>query len=318
MPGLRVFFASDIHGSDLCFKKFVNAAGFYKADVLIMGGDITGKAILPVLKGQNGKYHARLHGKDSSAYGEEDLQKLMEKMRSGGYYPYVTTQKEWDDLHQNVGEMNRLFEQLVKESLRSWIAYAEGKLKNKAMKSYMSPGNDDSYAIDDILNSSDVIVNPNEKMLTITDHVQMVSLGYSNVTPWRCPRDIPDEDIRKKIDGLVAEADPKSLRIFNIHVPPYGSGIDEAPELDDEMRPKLGPGGQIRTVPVGSVATRTAIEKYQPVLGLHGHVHEAKGFTKIRRTLCLNPGSEYQEGILRGVLIQLSDGKVRDFIFTSG
>ena len=103
-----------------------------------------------------------------------------------------------------------------------------------------------------------------------------------------------------------------------MHVPPYDSGIDSAPELDENMRPKLGPGGQVMITPVGSTAVRKAIESYQPMLSLHGHVHEARGFVKIGKTLCLNPGSEYLEGILRGVLIQIDKGKVRDFIFTSG
>lgn len=317
MPGLRVFFASDIHGSDVCFRKFVGAAGFYKANVIIMGGDITGKAILPIIEGTDGKYHARLHGKESTVPHRE-LENLMEKTRDTGYYPYLTTQQDWTNLLENTREMDELFERLVTETLRRWIDYAETKLANKPVSAYVSPGNDDSYAIDNVLNSSQIIVNPNERILRISDQVEMLSLGYSNVTPWRCPRDIPDEEIGEKIDKLFAEADPKKRLIFTIHVPPYGSGIDEAPELDEEMRPKMGPGGQIRTAPVGSLSTRKAIEKYEPLLGLHGHVHEAKGFTRIGRTVCFNPGSEYQEGVLRGVLVQLSEQKVRDFVFTSG
>jgi len=317
MPGFRLFFASDIHGSDVCFKKFVGAADFYKANIIIMGGDITGKAIVPIIQGTDCEYHARLHGEESTvSHGE--LGGLMEKIRCAGYYPYLTTRQEWTRLLENTQEMDRLFERLVVESLRRWVDYAETKLANKAVKAYVSPGNDDTYAIDNVLNSSRVIINPNERILGISDQVEMLTLGYSNVTPWRCPRDIPDEEIGKKIDALFAEADPKKRLIFTIHVPPYGSGIDEAPELDEEMRPKMGPGGQIRTVPVGSLSTRNAIEKYEPLLGLHGHVHEGKGFTRIGQTVCFNPGSEYQEGVLRGVLVQVSGQKVRDFVFTSG
>ena len=70
--------------------------------------------------------------------------------------------------------------------------------------------------------------------------------------------------------------------------------------------------------PGGSSAVRSAIEKHQPLLGLHGHIHESKGFVKIGRTFCVNPGSEYGEGILRGVIIDLEDGKVKNFLLTQG
>ncbi len=63
---------------------------------------------------------------------------------------------------------------------------------------------------------------------------------------------------------------------------------------------------------------RAAIEKYKPLLGLHGHVHESKGFVNIGSTLCINPGSEYGEGILRGVIVELGDGKVKNYLLTQG
>jgi len=148
----------------------------------------------------------------------------------------------------------------------------------------------------------------------------MLSLGYSNMTPWRCARDIEEDELAKKINDLARKISDMNMAIFNIHVPPHGTPIDEAPELDENLRPKLAPGGEVMKRPVGSTAVRSAIEKYQPMLGLHGHVHESRGFVKIGRTLCVNPGSEYTEGILRGVLIQidLKKKKVGDFLFTSG
>lgn len=170
------------------------------------------------------------------------------------------------------------------------------------------------------LQKSEYIINPDEKIVTVADSLEMLSLGYSNMTSWKCPRDIEEEELAKKIDTLVAEISNMGTAIFNIHVPPYGTTIDEASELDENMRPKLAPGGEIMKRPVGSTAVRSAIEKHQPMLGLHGHVHESKGFAKIGRTLCVNPGSEYTEGILRGVLMQidLKKGKIGDFLFTSG
>ena len=315
-PKLRIFFASDVHGSEVCFKKFINAAEFYKADVLIMGGDLTGKFIIPIFKIGSG-YQAKFAGEEYSLK-EQELGKFLQRVRDSGYYPYLTTKEEWDDLVNDESKMNALFIELMKESVRRWIEYAESKLRGKGVKCYIMPGNDDNPAIDEILNSSDIIENPHEKVVEIADGLKMLSLGYSNITPWKCPRDIPEEELEKKIEKLMSEVGEGGELIYNIHVPPYASGIDEAPELDENMRPKLGPGGQVMVSPVGSKAVRRAIEKYQPMMGLHGHIHEAKGFAKIGRTICFNPGSEYQEGILRGVLIQIDKGRVRDFIFTSG
>jgi len=314
---LRIFFASDIHGSEICFKKFINAAEFYKAQAIILGGDITGKFIIPIFD-VGGRYQAKFANEEYQLDNENELERFMQKVRDSGYYPYLTTREEWEDMVQDKSKMDELFTNLMKESVERWIKFAESKLEGKDVKCYIMPGNDDSYMIDEILNSSKKIINPNEKVVELAEGYQMISLGYSNITPWKCPRDVPEEELEKKIEELMNYVSSESHLIFNIHVPPYDSGIDSAPELDENMRPKLGPGGQIMVAPAGSKAVRKAIEKYQPLLSLHGHIHEAKGFAKIGRTLCLNPGSEYQEGILRGVLVQLDKGKVKDFIFTSG
>ena len=37
----KLFFATDVHGSEICWKKFISAGKFYEADVIILGGDIT-------------------------------------------------------------------------------------------------------------------------------------------------------------------------------------------------------------------------------------------------------------------------------------
>ena len=90
-----------------------------------------------------------------------------------------------------------------------------------------------------------------------------------------------------------------------LHAPPYGSGIDAAPALAKNFKLKKG-----ETMPVGSTAVRDFIERSQPLLGLHGHVHEGRGTATIGRTLCINPGSEYTEGILNGTIVELDDGRV--------
>ena len=314
---LRIFFVSDIHGSDVCFKKFINSVDIYKCDVIILGGDITGKFIVPVFEVGN-HYRLKIGSDERLITSREELEKHLQKIRDSGSYPYITNKEEWENLMSDRTKMDEIFNILVQESVERWIEYAENKLSGKNVKCFVMPGNDDSYVIDPIINSSSVVVNPNEKVVQLSDFIEMISLGYSNITPWRCPRDISEEEIESKITALMSKVNNNHEVVFNIHVPPYDSNIDYAPELDDKMRPKVGPGGQLMLVPVGSKAVRKSIETYKPLLSLHGHVHEAKGFSRIGKTLCFNPGSEYHEGILRGVLIQLDKNKVRDFIFTSG
>ncbi len=314
---IRIFFASDTHGSEICFKKFLNTTEFYKCDVIILGGDITGKFIVPVYD-LGDRYICKIGGREEILTNREQLEKNLQKIRDSGSYPYLTTREHWEDIIRDTSKMEQVFDELMKESIRRWIDYAEVKLEGKKVKCFVMPGNDDSYSIDPILNQSTVIINPNEKVVELSDKIQMLSLGYSNITPWRCPRDISEEEIEEKITRLMGNVDRDSQLIYCIHVPPYDSGIDSAPELDENMKPKVGPGGQLMVMPVGSKAVRRSIEVYQPLLSLHGHIHEARGFSKIGKTMCFNPGSEYHEGILRGVLIQIENNKVKDFIFTSG
>lgn len=314
---IRIFFASDIHGSDLCFKKFINAADAYKCDVIILGGDITGKFIIPIFD-KGGSYEFRIGNETYSVNGKDELEKYLYRIRASGSYPFITSKEEWQNLINEREKMDEIFNNLIIESIQGWIEFAERKLVGKRVKCLIMPGNDDSYVIDPVLNSSEVVINPNEKIIQISDRLEVLSLGYSNITPWRCPRDIPEEEIESKMASLVNRVDAGAEVIYNIHVPPFNSGIDYAPELDNDLRPKVGPGGQLLMAPVGSLAVRKFIETYQPLLGLHGHVHEGRGFSRIGKTMCFNPGSEYHEGILRGVLIQIEKNKVKDYIFTAG
>jgi Icc-related predicted phosphoesterase len=313
---LRLFFASDIHGSDICFRKFLGAAEAYKADVLILGGDITGKFVVPVFERQ-GRYEAEFSGQKVSLGSRQELERFLRRLADAGCYPYVTSEEEWRRISEDRASFSALFTALMRERLSRWISYAEERLRGKSVKCFVMPGNDDEYSIDEVLGSSGALLDSNEKLVELSPGLEMLSLGYSNITPWRCPRDIGEEELWAKIEELVAQSS-RGPAIFNVHVPPFDSGIDSAPELDEQMRPKLGPGGQPLLAPVGSRAVRRAIELYQPLLGLHGHIHEARGFARIGRTLCLNPGSEYQEGILRGALIQLDGDRVSDFLFTAG
>jgi Icc-related predicted phosphoesterase len=146
----------------------------------------------------------------------------------------------------------------------------------------------------------------------------MISTGYANITPWRCARDVPEEELMTRIESMAAKLKQPSRSIFNFHCPPYGTMLDVAPQLDENLKPKSSATGGLQMAAVGSKSVLSAIEKYQPMLGLHGHIHESRGFQMIGRTLCINPGSEYTEGILRGFLAELTEDKVKDHMFVSG
>jgi hypothetical protein len=317
VPKLRIFFTSDLHGSEKCYKKFINAARVYKANVLVVGGDLTGKRIVPIVKQADKTYRMRFLGEDVLLKNEGELEKAKKQIKSVGYYAHVADESEIQALREDEEKLQARFAQSMTETIASWVGFAEDKLKGSGVKVYMMPGNDDDYSIDPLLEGHDVVVNPNDKIVSFNDH-EMLSLGYANMTPWRCPRDITEDELASKIESLAVKVRRMDRAIFNIHVPPYKTTIDLAPELDEKLRPKAAGGGGVIMGNVGSTAVRKAIEKHQPLLGLHGHIHDSKGMCRIARTLCLNPGSEYIDGILRGVIVDIDENKVTDYLFTSG
>jgi len=316
MGKIRVFFASDIHGSEKCFLKFLNAGRVYKANVVILSGDITGKMIVPIVEESSGAFTVNFLGrKTMKSQGELNI--LEKRIRDSGYYPYCTDEKEMEELSADEGKVNELFLHVMAKSVRRWIKIADERLQGTGIRCFVSPGNDDHFVVDPILNSAEYITNPEGKVVNVDDNHEMVTCAYSNITPWNSPRECTEDELAEKIQGMTSQVKDIQNCLFNFHCPPYNAHIDLAPRLDETLKP-VRRGGQIEMVPVGSVAIRSAIEKHQPLLGLHGHIHESKGAEKIGRTLCLNPGSEYTEGILRGVIIDLNKDKVGSYLFTSG
>ena len=314
---LKIFFTTDIHGSERCFKKFVNAGKFYNAQVLILGGDITGKGLVPIVKLPNDNYRANYQGRDE-VVSKSELPKLEEEIRFNGFYPYVTTEEELEVLENNPERRKEVFRSVIKHTLEDWVLLATERLKPLGIKIYISPGNDDDPVVDEALMVSSYVVNPDMKVVDIVDGAEMLSYGYSNPTPWNSPREKSEEQIYAELKELASKMDYNKFTIFNIHVPPHNTPLDIAPKLDSTLKPVVE-SGSVATENVGSKSVRKIIEEFQPDLGLHGHVHESAGSTKIGKTVSLNPGSEYSDGILRGVLINLDEKRKRfNFQFTMG
>ncbi len=317
MPKTRFFFITDVHGSDRVFRKFVNAGKFYKANVLILGGDITGKMIVPFIKQNDGSFKCQYSGQSISMKSNEEVEKIRRDIRDSGFYPYVTDEKEFNELDSSPESVKQLFTKLMVQSVKDWMSLAEDRLKGTGIKVFISPGNDDVLEIDRALDSSSYVINPEGKVVYIDDEHEMITLGYTNHTPWHSPREVDEDVLQSKIESMANQVKQMEKCIFNIHVPPIETVLDQAPKLDANLKPMTS-AGQMLMTSAGSVATRNTIEKYQPLLGVHGHIHESKGMVRIGRTLCFNPGSEYTEGIMRGFLCDVEGVKVKSYLMTSG
>jgi Icc-related predicted phosphoesterase len=313
---VRLFYATDVHGSTRCFTKFVNAAGFYGADALLLGGDVTGKAIVPLVA-ENGRYRGRFLGEPVEAEAGEELDALEKKIAATGYYAWRCSAEEEAEVASDATKQHELFVRLIVERVEQWMALAEERLEPQGIPCFVNAGNDDPPEIDAVLEGSRWVEFLEGRVVVLPDGTQVASCGYANMTPWHCPRDVEEDELGRRLEDVIAKLDDPGQAIFNFHCPPFDTGIDAGPKLGDDFRVTAGAGG-IEMVPVGSKACRAAIERYQPLLGLHGHLHESRGTHMLGRTLCVNPGSEYTEGVLRGALFELGKGKVRSHQFTAG
>ncbi len=310
-----ILFATDVHGSDICWKKFINGARFYGADVIILGGDMTGKAIVPIIHQGGDTYKAVLLEQESILHGEAEVEEMAKRVKSRGYYPYRTTPEEIAELAATPGLLDKLFLEQVLKTAEEWLAYADARLEGSGVRCYVAPGNDDTFALDDLIRASRHVQLAEGRVIELDGHHEMVSSGWSNITPWHTYREEDEDALRERFGTMTAELKNPASSVFNLHVPPYGSTLDDVPELTEDLRPKHA-GRAL--VPAGSHAVREAIEEHQPLLGLFGHIHEARAAVRIGRTLCINPGSMYEQGRLLGAVVTLEAGRVKNYVLTTG
>lgn len=310
----RLFFATDVHGSDQCFNKFLAAARVYEADAIILGGDIIGKAIVPLVRQPDG-YLVSFQGV-SATYSGGALDEIKERIRHNGLYPLETDETDAARLKDDDVFGRQVFERIMVEQVERWCSRAEERCPTD-VRCIITPGNDDPHVIDDVLRNAARVECPEGEVCEIGP-AWLASLGNTNRTPWDTDREFDEPDLTAQIDAMLAPvADGRPL-ILNFHCPPYDSGLDRVAELDGELRAVVR-HGQVRQVGAGSTAVRDGIVRYKPTVGLHGHIHESHGAIKIGSTWCLNPGSEYASGVLKGVIVDLDeDGRYHNHLLTSG
>lgn len=312
----RIFYAGDLHGSRVCWKKFVNAAAHYPADVLVMGGDLTGKGLVPIVREGDGSYAARVIGERRVARSAEELDQMQQAISSNGMYPLIVAPEEARRLAEDAQRRGEAFEAALLDELRLWVELADARLAGSGVRAYVIPGNDDPWSVDPVLASGRSVVACDERVEEVGPH-ELVSFGYSNRTPWQTPRELDESEIYDRLKRLTDQLEEPRRAILNVHVPPWESSLDTAFEVDGELR-YVTRGGRPHEVPTGSKAVRQIIEETQPLLSLHGHIHESKGVARIGRTVAINPGSDYGSGRLDGCLVHLAPERVVNQYLVSG
>jgi Icc-related predicted phosphoesterase len=318
---LTIFYVADIHGSDTCFRKWLNAAGFYGADVLIVGGDLTGKVLVPIYPGAGPveRWTATWRDRRHDLETRREVEAFIARVRETGAYGFVTTAEEVADIQGSIERERSVFTRLKVAALESWMRLADERLAGRSVRALVMPGNDDPPEIDAVLGSSSCLEDVQGRSVELAPGVTMASRGESTPTPWQTPRELSEDELGDRIRETVAALPTAGTTIWNLHMPPASTGIDRAPVLDADLRVRYDGSGEPVLAAVGSTSVRALIEERQPTIALHGHIHEGRGRYKLGRTSGFNPGSQYQDGVLQGVLLRVSPKHgLRDLVFTAG
>jgi len=318
----RIFFAADVHGSEATFRKFVNSARFYQADVLVFGGDLMGKAMVPIVREADGTHRAELHDIPRTLDGAEAVRAFTRSVEDVGFYWELMSRDEYVALQGDAPAVERLFVRLARERLAAWVGFAEERLAGSGVRCFMTGGNDDSPEVLTVLDEAakENVVPCEHRVVDLDGGHTMITVGYSTPTPWGTPREASEEDLARFIETSATKVPDPGRSVFNLHVPPLDSGLDRCLKLDATSDPPspVKDAGRPVYYGAGSRAVREAIQHYQPVVGLHGHIHESPGQIRYGRTRCFNPGSEYGRGVLSGLIVSIRDGELAGYQHTTG
>lgn len=307
MARTRFMFTTDLHGSETCWRKFLNSAKLFELDALVMSGDMTGKVMVPIVRQPDGKWRATYLRQDE-VLEDKDVPEFEKKCRMISYIPYRCNPDEARHIATNEQYREDLFEKQEGEVVKVWLSLIKERVPDH-VKIIISPGNDDKFSIDEILRRDPRVIFGEEEVVALDDEHEVMCVGWANRTPFDSPRECSEEELEQKLEATAAQVKNPQTAVFCLHVPPINSNLDTCPKLDKDLRP-IVQAGKVVMISAGSSAVRKIIQKYQPLVSLHGHIHESPGAAKIGRTQCLNPGSEYGEGIFKGYLVELDGDKI--------
>lgn len=317
----RLFFATDLHASEACFRKFLAAARVYEVDLLVLGGDVMGKALVPLIDEGPAAVRGGL-GRDAPLLeGEGEVATFARRVADEGNYAVRVSRARAEQLREDPEELHVALAAEARRRTADWALLAEERLGDQGTRCYVTGGNDDPEEVLEPLRRApgSPLVFCEGAIEELGGGISILSLGYSNPTPWKTPRELSEEELLRRIRALAAQAPDPRRTIFNLHVPPIGTGLDRCPLLDTTSDPPaiVRVGGEVQYFDAGSSAVREALEEFQPFLSLHGHIHESRAAARLGRTLALNPGSEYSTGALKGAIATL-DPERPSFQFTTG
>jgi Icc-related predicted phosphoesterase len=304
---MRLLFVADVHGAEVILRKSLRAVAEYGASALILAGDLSGKSLHPIVRREDGTFSAqRTSGVE--IFSASTVGELEQYLADRGQYFFHCTKSDVRRLHEDDAAVSEIFTGRIIDRLEHWKNVIASRLDLRAVQVFITPGNDDPPELDEVLTSFEpmgILANLAEPYDFGTN--EMITLDYTNPTPWNTPREVSERELSKKIEGKIRKLKRLERAIFNFHCPPFNTKIDSAPKLDNDLRPVIGLGEETQAH-VGSVAVRKAIEVAQPLLSLHGHIHESAGEDVLGRTVCLNPGSEYWTGILHAYVVDIDRG----------
>lgn len=299
---LIVFFATDLHGSETCFRKFLMAPRLCGADVLVLGGDIVGRSLIPITRMPDG-YRAEIDGRMVTGLSTGDLKEVKESIRRRGGYFVIGDADELGRL-SDPDEFRLALHDAMRKSLEDWVTLAEERLCGTGVRCLVIPAGEDPLELDSVWSGAENVIFAGDRVLSLDDSHELLALSCSTPTPFKHPREVSELEMRGVLDALADEVSDLDNALVVAHTPPYGSVLDQAPLLDENLRRTAG---TVVAVPVGSIAVRDFVEHRQPLVAAHGQVHERSASCRIGRTLCINPGSQASEGLLSGALVELGD-----------
>src|SRR5918999_5401875 len=171
-PRTRIVFATDLHGADIVYRKFLNAVGVYEADVAVLGGDLTGKSIVPVVETARG-YTATVRGAEEIATDDEELDRVVRLIRDTGQYPVVMSEAEQAELGREA--IDEKFVVACHGQVGDWMERAAERLEAAGIPVYVTGGNDDYFSIEQILDDAPYVQNAEGQVLELDSGVDMIS-----------------------------------------------------------------------------------------------------------------------------------------------